>query len=227
LVTGGAGDIGAGVVRALRADGWQVAVLDLRSNPDANLSLLTDVTSADAVTASVSQVVDGLGVPTALVCAAGVVTRSLVAETVPEEWDRVVDVSLTSAFLATRAVLPTMVAAGGGAIVTLSSGLARKGYPYGAAYAAAKAGIEALTKTIALEYVAAGVRANAVAPGPIDTAMTSGNPNFDAGLVLAGIPMGRLGTVEEVVGPVMFLLSDAASYITGHVLHVNGGMLMP
>lgn len=227
IVAGGSGDIGHGVVEALLAAGRQVAVLDLRASEAATLSLECDLTDPAQVDDAVSETIARLGPPAELVCAAGIVSRGTVVETDPATWQRVLDVSLTSTYLVTRAVLPAMRAAGGGAIVTMSSGLARKGYPSGSPYAAAKAGVEALTKTIALEHAADGIRCNCVAPGPIETAMTAGNENFDSDLALRAIPMGRIGTVEDVVGPVMFLLGDAAGYVTGQVLQVNGGMLMP
>jgi NAD(P)-dependent dehydrogenase (short-subunit alcohol dehydrogenase family) len=227
LVAGGAGDIGRGIVAALLSAGSQVAVLDIRSNDAATLSLSCDVTDAAQVSAAVDRVTSELGAPAQLVCAAGIVSRGAVVELTLRQWQQVVDVSLTSAFLLAKAVLPAMRAAGKGAIVTISSGLARKGYQYGAPYAAAKAGLEALTKTIALEHAVDNIRCNCVAPGPIWTAMTEANQNFERQAATAAIPMGRLGTVEDVVAPVMFLLGDGAGYITGQVLQVNGGLLMP
>lgn len=227
LVVGGAGDIGRGVVDALRADGADVAVLDLRRNDSATLSLTCDATDVRQVDAALAEAIATLGTPTRVVCAAGAVSRGAVAGLGPDTWQRVVDISLTSTFLVLRGLLPAMREAGGGAVVTLSSGLARKGYPHGAPYSAAKAGVEALTKTVALEHARDGIRCNCVAPGPISTAMTAANENFDRAAATAAIPMGRLGTVDDVVAPVMFLLGAGASYITGQVLQVNGGMLMP
>jgi NAD(P)-dependent dehydrogenase (short-subunit alcohol dehydrogenase family) len=227
LVVGGAGDIGRGVVDALRADGADVAVLDLRRNDSATLSLTCDATDVRQVDAALAEAIATLGTPAEVVCAAGAVSRGAVAGLGPDTWQRVVDISLTSTFLVLRGLLPAMREAGGGAVVTLSSGLARKGYPHGAPYAAAKAGVEALTKTVALEHARDGIRCNCVAPGPISTAMTAANENFDRAAATAAIPMGRLGTVDDVVAPVMFLLGAGASYITGQVLQVNGGMLMP
>lgn len=227
VVAGGAGGIGRGLVDALLADGTEVAVLDLAENAAATMSLPCDVTDQAAVESAVAKAAAALGPPAGLVCAAGVVSESPLAELDPGEWQRVVDVSMTSAFLLTRAVIPAMADDGGGAIVTLSSGFARKGYPLGAHYAAAKSGVEALTKSIALEYASRGIRCNSVAPGPIRTPMIENNPAFDEAARAALIPLGRIGEVADVVGPILFLLSDAARYITGQVLHVNGGMLMP
>lgn len=227
LVAGGAGGIGRGLVDALGRAGSRVAVLDLHRNEQAALSIECDVTDADRVEDAVAKVETELGSPQWLVCAAGVVSEAPLTDLDPAEWHRVVDVSLTSAFLVTRAVLPSMLDAGGGSIVTLSSGWGRKGYPLGAHYAASKSGIEALTKSVALEYAARGVRCNAVAPGPVRTAMIADNPAFDEASRSKLIPMGRIGEVSDVVDPIVFLLGDGARYITGQVLHVNGGMLMP
>ncbi len=227
VVTGGAGDIGGGVVTALASEGYAVAVLDLAVNPRADYSVRCDLTDEVAVAAAVQTVEAELGDPELLVCAAGIVGRGAVRELSLPAWNRVVDASLTAAFLVTREVLPAMVRRGGGAIVMLSSGLARKGSARGAPYASAKAGIEALTKSIALEHAADGIRCNAVAPGPVRTTMTDANPNFDEETALAAIPLGRLGEVDEVVAPILFLLGPGASYITGQVVQVNGGMLMP
>lgn len=140
-----------------------------------------------------------------------------------------VDVSLTGTYLVTRAVLPSMLAAGGGRIVAFSSGYASKGNRNGAHYAAAKAGVEAIVKSVALEVAAAGVRVNAVAPGPVRTPMLdhiAGLPDWERDRA-ASIPMGRIGEADDLVGPVLFLLGPASRYSTGQVVHVNGGLLMP
>lgn len=227
VVAGGSGGIGRGLVAALTRRGYRVASLDLRPNPEAALSIEADLSEEAPVEAAVVRVQAELGVPAALVCASGVVSESPFAELSAAEWGRIVDASLTAAFLVCRAVVPVMARRGRGSAVTMSSGWGRKGYPLGAPYAAAKSGVEALTKSLALEYAADGVRVNAIAPGPIRTAMIADNPAFDEHAKVAAIPMGRLGEVDDIVGPTLFLLGDDARYVTGQVLHVNGGLLMP
>lgn len=231
LVTGGAGAIGRALVRALQAEGAVVAVLDRSADSElGDLVLECDVTSGDAVEAAVAQVVERLGPPTHVVCSAGVVSEAELAELPEAEWHRVVDTSLTGAFLTFKATLPAMASAGGGAAVALSSGWGTKGYPRGSHYAAAKAGVEALVKSAALEFAPAGVRVNAVAPGPV---LTPFLPVPDDELDdfrrqrEAAIPLGRLAVPADVVGPVLFLLGAESGYVTGQVLHVNGGLLMP
>ncbi|HEY4276990.1 MAG TPA: SDR family NAD(P)-dependent oxidoreductase [Conexibacter sp.] len=225
IVTGAAGEIGNAIVRALTELGAAVAGLDLRPTPGAALSLECDVTEPAQVAEAVNTAVDQLGAPNRLVCSAGIVSEHPIGDLRPDEWKRVVDVSLTSAYLAAHNVAPRMT--DGGAILTVSSGWGTRGYPNGAHYAAAKAGIEALTKSLALELAPRGIRANCVAPGPIRTQHLDTLPAFDEQARAAAIPLGRIGEVDDVVGPALFLLTDQSCYVTGQVLHVNGGLLMP
>ncbi|MBS1878935.1 MAG: SDR family oxidoreductase [Actinobacteria bacterium] len=225
LVTGGAGDLGRPIVAALREAGLEVGVLDLEGGEGPH-AIACDVTDPDAVEAGVARLGDELGELGAVVCAAGIQSEHELAELSLEEFRRVLDASLTGAFLTAKAAVPRMAA--GGAIVVLSSGLGTRGMARGAHYAAAKAGLVGLTKSLALELGPRRIRANAVAPGPIRSRMVDGMD--PAGIASRGggaIPLGRLGEPEDVVGPVLFLLSSASAFITGAVLHVNGGMLMP
>jgi NAD(P)-dependent dehydrogenase (short-subunit alcohol dehydrogenase family) len=231
VVTGGTGAIGRAIVEALQAEGAVVAVLDHRvHSASGDLVIECDVTSGTAVEAAVARVAQRVGPPTHVVCSAGVVSEAELADLSEAEWHRVVDTSLTGAFLTLRATLPLMAAARGGAAVALSSGWGTKGYPRGSHYAAAKAGVEALVKSAALEFAPAGVRVNAVAPGPV---LTPFLPVPDDELDEfrrqreAAIPLGRLAEPADVVGPVLFLLGGESAYVTGQVLHVNGGLLMP
>jgi 3-oxoacyl-[acyl-carrier protein] reductase len=156
------------------------------------------------------------------------IQRARVLEFTEELWDRVLTLNLTSAFFLAQAVLPGMVERHGGAIVNLSSVAGRNGGGLGAlAYSAAKAGLSAATKGLAREFAPHGIRVNAVSPGTIDTdyhRTFSTAPMLDA--VRAATPMGRLGTAEEVAEVILFLASDAARFIQGQVIEVNGGFLM-
>jgi len=229
LVTGGAGGIGRAIVEALEARGARVAAYDVAPPASGSLRLVGDVADEDAVGAAVRRVEAELGPVAHLVCAAGCTSDHPVTELTLEEWQRVVDASLLGTFLATRAVLPGMVRRGDGRIVALSSGFARRGARGGAHYAAAKSGVEAFVKSVALEVGEHGITANAVAPGPVDSPMLvdlQARPGWQEAMVGA-IPMGRIGMPSDVVAPVLFLLEPAAGYVTGQVIHVNGGLVMP
>jgi NAD(P)-dependent dehydrogenase (short-subunit alcohol dehydrogenase family) len=224
VVTGGAGDLGRAIVAGLRERDVPVASLDLVDNADASLSLACDITDPDAVSAAAARVGDALGEVSMLVCGAGIVSTVALADLEPQEWHRVLDVSLTGAYLACRAFVPQMPA--DGAVVAISSGLGTRGMPRGGHYAAAKAGMEALMKSVALEYARAGVRANALALGPFRTKMLDDHPGVDFDERARLVPLGRLGDPEDVVGPALFLLGDHSRYVTGSVLHLSGGFTM-
>ena len=244
LVAGGCGDIGGALVTACLAADLRVAVLDrgpahaVNPPPDGAIALVADATEEvqlDAAFAELATHWDGLD---ALVNLIGVirVPKMDISEYDQAEWDASIAVNLRAVHLVARAALPLLRRAGGGAIVNTSSVLGfdvRAEYgPYGAA----KAGVVGLTKALAAENMPS-IRANCVAPSGVFTAFMGGGTGrggerrkFEVtDPVAAGKrnPMGRLGTIDEVVGPILFLISDAARYITGQVLHVNGGRFTP
>jgi len=163
-----------------------------------------------------------------LVNAAGFLRYTPVAELSLADWKRMIEVHLTGTFLCCREALKPMRAQKAGSIVNVSSGLGAKGARNAAHYAAAKAGIVGFTKSLAMEVAADGIRVNAVAPGPIDTALLRGEATAEEFAAEVrnrekAIPMGRIGVPEDLVGPCLFLLGDMSRYVTGQTIHVNGG----
>ncbi len=241
LVTGAARGIGAATARRLAADGHQVAVLDLReADAEATataireaggtaLAVGADVADEDAVTAAVARVADELGPPTVLVNNAGILRDNLLFKMSVDDWDAVLSVHLRGAFLVSRAVQQHQVAARWGRVVNLSStsALGNRGQ---ANYAAAKAGMQGFTKTLAIELGPFGVTVNAVAPGFIETDMMRAVAErtgmaYDDLLAAAAkeVPVGRVGQPDDVAAAVSFFCSEDASYVSGQVLYVAGG----
>jgi 3-oxoacyl-[acyl-carrier protein] reductase len=239
-VVGGCGGIGRAVVRAALDCGLRVTVLDLPASlrqappPEAARAIPIDVTDPASVAAAFAGL-DGLD---ALVNLAGFTAAKAPVETMDQaRWDGVLGANLTGAFLVARAALPLLREAGSegapGSLVHVSSGLAARLMPGYGPYGASKAGLIALTKSIAVEN-APLVRANAVAPGAVDTEFLRGGtgrsataPRLDVSAHAKTIPMGRIATAEDVVGPILFLCGPGAAYMTGQVLWINGGALTP
>lgn len=219
--------MGTAIGRALLDRGDRVVCFDLAPAPAATRSISVDITEEAQVAGAVARANAEFDDIEGLVCAAGVVAEAPLARFSLAQWRHVLDVSLTGTFLVLRALLPIMEARKRGKIVAFSSGYGRKGYRHGAAYAAAKAGIEALIKSTALEYADRGITANAIAPGPIQTPMLELLPRERLEALASAIPMGRVGKPSEIVGAALFFLDPASDYINGQVLHVNGGLLMP
>ncbi|MFI5266329.1 MAG: SDR family NAD(P)-dependent oxidoreductase [Chloroflexota bacterium] len=238
IVTGGGSGIGRGISLRLAQEGASVAVADVSgeaakqvAGETKGLAVQVDVASEPQVASMVEQAISRFGRLDFLVNCAGNAAFAPVAELSLGDWQAVIDVHLTGTFLCCRAALDPLVAAKG-RIVSISSNYGFKGRPGGSNYSAAKAGIVGFTKVLAHE-LAPDVNVNAVAPGPTDTprwrrSMEDGGAGFDAKRTqrVKDIPLGRLGEPDDIAGAVAFLLSDDAKWITGSVLHVNGGEFM-
>jgi len=240
LVTGASRGIGRSIAVALARGKARVAINyagnqaaaeeSLRlvreaGSPDARLFQF-DVADAAAAGRAVDEVVSSMGGLHILVNNAGVALDQLVMRLKDEDWQRQLDVNLTGAFHLIRAAARPMMKARGGAIVNLTSVVGEMGNAGQAAYAATKAGLIGLTKSVARELASRNVRVNAVSPGYIDTDMTASLPEDAKKKMAEMIPLGRLGSAEDVAAAVAWLCSDQASYVTGEVLRVNGGMHM-
>jgi len=189
-------------------------------------AMAVDVSRPEAVRGMVAEVLEAYGRVDVLVNNAGITRDGLALRMTPEDWQRVIDTNLSSVFHAAQAVLRPMMKARYGRIINISSVVAAMGNPGQANYCASKGGIEALTRSLAREVGSRGITVNAVAPGFIDTDMTRALGEAARGQLRERIPLGRLGEPEDVAHAVAFLASEEAAYITGQVLHVNGGMYM-
>ena len=228
LITGGSRGIGLACARAFAAAGHRVAVTS-SSTPVDEAGILTvhcDVTDAAQVEAAVSAVEAALGPVEVLVASAGITRDGLLVRMSEHDFATVIDTNLTATWRLAKRVVPRMMKARWGRIIVVSSVGAYIGAPGQANYAASKAGLIGLARSIAREYGPRGVTANVVAPGPIDTDMLASLPEDRRAALSTQVPVGRVGTVEEVAAAVSFLASDAAAYITGAVVPVDGGLGM-
>ncbi|HSB95186.1 MAG TPA: 3-oxoacyl-ACP reductase FabG [Spongiibacteraceae bacterium] len=192
----------------------------------AGTGMLLNVTDSSAVESVVKTITEQFGAPAILVNNAGITRDNLLMRMKEEEWSEVIDTNLNSIYRVTKACLRGMTKARWGRIVNISSVVGSMGNAGQANYAATKAGMEGFAKALARELGSRAVTVNNVAPGFIDTDMTRDLPSEQRDLLAKQVPLGRLGAADEIAAAVAFLVSDAAGYITGETLHVNGGMYM-
>ena len=238
LVTGASRGIGRAIAKALAAEGALVvlaardaaklaeAVGEIAGAGGRAEALALDVADRSSVEAAVAHVLSAHGRIDHLVNNAGVTRDNLLLRMKDEEWQQVLATNLTGVFLCTQAVLKPMVRQRSGRIVSITSVVGLGGNAGQANYAASKAGIVGFTKSVAREVASRGITANAVAPGFIETDMTAAMSGKARESIAGAIPMGRVGQPEDVAGAVVFLVSDAAAYVTGQVLAVDGGFHM-
>ncbi|MBF9031933.1 3-oxoacyl-[acyl-carrier-protein] reductase [Rhodobacterales bacterium HKCCE3408] len=235
LVTGASGGIGAGIARVLHGAGASVGLSGTRTEPlealaaelgDRVAVLPCNLSDAEAVESLPKQAIEALGAVDILVNNAGVTRDNLFMRMSQEEWQTVIDVNLTATFRLCKGVLRGMMKSRWGRIVNISSVVGATGNPGQGNYAASKAGMVGMTKSLAYEVASRGITANAVAPGFIETAMTDKLTEEQKQRILEQIPTGRMGAPDEIAAAVLYLASPEAAYVTGTVLHVNGGMAM-
>jgi 3-oxoacyl-[acyl-carrier protein] reductase len=235
LVTGASGGIGGAIATALHAQGAAVGLSGTRVGPLEELAaklgerahvLPCNLGDAGAVAELPKSAAAAMGSVDILVNNAGVTKDNLFMRMSDEEWETVLNINLTSAFRLSRAVLRGMMKARWGRIIGITSIVGVTGNPGQGNYAASKAGMIGMTKSLAAEVASRNVTANCVAPGFITTAMTDELADAQKEKLLGAIPAGRMGSVEEIAAAVAYLASEEAAYVTGQTLHVNGGMAM-
>jgi 3-oxoacyl-[acyl-carrier protein] reductase len=235
LITGGGAGIGKGITLKLASNGIDCVVFDIQDaaatvqeakSLGVNASFLkVDVTDSEAVNSAVSEVSSSLGNISILVNNAGITRDNLLMRMKEEDWDKVIQINLKGVFNCTKAIIRGMMSSRWGRIVSISSIVGIMGNAGQANYAASKAGIIGFTKSIAREVGSRNITANAIAPGFIKTEMTDRLPEEVKEDYLSRIPLGKFGEVEDVCNLVNFLVSDEASYISGQVIQVDGGLL--
>jgi 3-oxoacyl-[acyl-carrier protein] reductase len=238
LVTGSARGIGKAIALGFAQRGADVVISDVNledaratSEELARLGVKTlavrlDVSRSDEVARTFGEIMSAFGRLDILVNNAGITKDNLLLRMKEEEWDAVININLKGVFLCAKEAVKIMAKQRSGRIVNIASVVAFMGNPGQANYSASKAGIVGLTKTIAKEYAGRGITSNAVAPGFITTAMTDALPEQVKEEMKKAIPLARFGTVDDVTNAVLFFASPSSGYITGQVIHVNGGMYM-
>ncbi|WP_167647753.1 3-oxoacyl-ACP reductase FabG [Mameliella alba] len=235
LITGASGGIGGAIAKALQGAGANVGLSGTRVEPLEALAaelgerafvLPCKLDDAEAVAALPKQAAEAMGSVDILVNNAGITRDNLFMRMSDDEWQSVLDVNLTATFKLCKGVLRGMMKSRWGRIVNISSVVGATGNPGQGNYAAAKAGMVGMSKSLAYEVASRGITVNAVAPGFIETAMTDKLNDDQKSAILTQIPTGRMGTPEEIAAGVLYLASPEAAYVTGTTLHVNGGMAM-
>ena len=235
LVTGASGGIGGEIARRLHASGANVGVSGTRLEPLKALAadlgerahvLACNLSDTAAITELPKQASEAMGSVDILVNNAGITRDNLFMRMSQDEWQSVLDVNLTATMLLCKGVLRGMMKARWGRIVNISSVVGATGNPGQANYAASKAGMVGMSKSLAYEVASRGITVNAIAPGFIETAMTASLKDAQKEAILSSIPSGRMGAPNEIAAAVVYLASEEAGYVTGTTLHVNGGMAM-
>ncbi len=235
LVTGASGGIGGAIAKALHAQGATVALSGTRVEPLEALAaelgsrahvLSCNLSDAEAVNALPKQAVEAMGSLDILVNNAGITRDNLFMRMSDDEWSSVLDVNLTSTMRLCKGAIRGMMKARWGRIINISSVVGATGNPGQANYAASKAGMVGMSKSIAYEVASRGITVNCVAPGFITTAMTEKLTDDQKSGILTNVPAGRMGDSDEIAAAVVYLASVEAAYVTGATLHVNGGMAM-
>ena len=235
LITGAGRGIGKTIAVKLAESGLDIAIADMSPVSDdvlkeieeygtKCLAFQLDVTDVDSVNSVVKKIIDETGGIHILVNNAGITKDNLFMRMKAEQWSQVIDVNLNGVFHVTKAVIRTMVKQHSGRIINISSVVGFSGNPGQVNYSSTKSGLIGFTKSLSREVGTRGITVNAVAPGFINTAMTQALNENQQQAILSQIPLGRMGEAEDIANAVAFLASEEASYITGTVLHVNGGM---
>ncbi len=234
LVTGATGGIGEAIAKKLAAEGAKVALSgtregklkEVQSGIDGSIILpanLSDPEAINGLIADATEQLDGIDI---LICNAGVTKDNLTMRMKDEEWEQVLRINLDAGFRLNRGVLRGMMKKKWGRIVNITSVVGTMGNPGQANYCASKAGLQGMSKSIAMEVASRGITVNCIAPGFIKTPMTDALDEAQTERITKNIPAGRFGLPEDIAATAAFLSSDNASYLTGQTLHVNGGLLM-
>jgi len=235
LVTGASGGIGSEIAKALHAQGATVGLSGTRAEKLQQIAqsldgrshiLPCDLSDREQVEALPKQAEQAMGKVEILVSNAGVTRDNLMLRLKDDDWDSVIEVNLTAYFRLARACLRGMMKGKWGRIIAITSVVGVTGNPGQTNYAASKAGLIGLSKSLAQEVASRNITVNCIAPGFIDTSMTEALPEAQKNQLLAGIPSGRLGTGADVAAAAVYLASEEACYVTGQTLHINGGMAM-